>query len=574
MVFKNKKYFWLTALMILMIFVSASCKKEEEVIKESKEQTESTDDKKENKKEVGSKKKKNTVSKKPHIILEEVHDGNFDMENYRYLYTMSSVHFNLREEDKEFEALRNALNEYNDMVDIRFKEIKEELEEYSQNDKDSEYPATTRYIETKSYVMRADEDIVSILNYEIEEQGIRHPIETRTSYNFDTKTGEQIELKDIVKDREAFLNLLDEMSEKDYKELEITKPSTYLNDFNQGDFTGLTWTANAEGVTLYFDTYTLGNYEEGTQMITVYFDDAKDIFEPKYISKEKDYVFPILHSDMTLRLDVDNDGERDMVYVNNTYEEPDETGEKYTVGSVVVRGVDMLEFEGFGSESYIVKKDGKYYMYHFMAEEGDINILYKIDLDTLNKNEKEYRLLSLSRNSLYKENEEDGGSYKILEETLTDPDSFIMETTFDLLSTVTGEREWSIGKNGYPREKDDAYKITDRVVLRTKSDISCKEVDTDGNIKGDAIIPAESYILFIKSDAKEYMDVRIIDKKYVEDKEWDGMDNKYFLLKDYTLLDYDGDCYRISVDFGDNEWMGTVYGVDIEELFEGILFVG
>ena len=219
--------------------------------------------------------------------MEEVHDGNFDMENYRYLYTMSSVHFKLREEDKEFEALKNALNEYNDMVDIRFKEIKEELEEYSQNDKDSEYPATTRYIETKSYVMRADEDIVSILNYEIEEQGIRHPIETRTSYNFDTKTGEQIELKDMVKDREAFLNLLDEMSEKDYKELEITKPSTYLNDFNQGDFTGLTWTANAEGVTLYFDTYALGNYEEGTQMITVYFDDAKDIFEPKYISKKK-----------------------------------------------------------------------------------------------------------------------------------------------------------------------------------------------------------------------------------------------------------------------------------------------
>ena len=185
MVFKNKKYFWLTVLMILMIFVSVSCKKEEEVIKESKERTESTEDKKE-------KKKENTVSKKPHIILEEVHDGNFDMENYRYLYTMSSVHFKLREEDKEFEALRNALNEYNDMVDIRFKEIKEELEEYSQNDKDSEYPATTRYIETKSYVMRADEDIVSILNYEIEEQGIRHPIETRTSYNFDTKTGEQI----------------------------------------------------------------------------------------------------------------------------------------------------------------------------------------------------------------------------------------------------------------------------------------------------------------------------------------------------------------------------------------------
>lgn len=98
----------------------------------------------------------------------------------------------------------------------------------------------------------------------------------------------------------------------------------------------------------------------------------------------------ILHDNMTLYLDVDDDGEMDMVYVNDIYDEYGE--ERYPRGSKVISGEDTLELEGFESESCIVKKDGKYYMYHFMDEEGEVSMLYKIDLDTLNKNKDKYTI--------------------------------------------------------------------------------------------------------------------------------------------------------------------------------------
>lgn len=57
---------------------------------------------------------------------------------------------------------------------------------------------------------------------------------------------------------------------------------------------------------------------------------------------------------MTLYLDVDNDGEMDMVYVNDIYDEYGE--ERYPRGSKVISGEDTLELEGFESESCMVKK--------------------------------------------------------------------------------------------------------------------------------------------------------------------------------------------------------------------------
>ena len=55
--------------------------------------------------------------------------------------------------------------------------------------------------------------------------------------------------------------------------------------------------------------------------------------------------------------------------------------------------------------------------------------------------------------------------------------------------------------------------------MHTKTDISCTEVDGKGNEKKESVIPSDSYILLLYTD-KEYVDVRIIDEKYVDELEW------------------------------------------------------
>lgn len=572
----SKRYLLWALSLIFIATMSVSCIRMGGETKEKVEETSSRENKKEKKsknkkkKEEPIKDNKKEVSNKPHILLEEVYEYNYDEDLGGYLYKIKSVHYKLKEEEKEFEPLIEAFDKYNKAVDEEFKEIREMFLEYSQQD--SEYPEDMRYSETESYVMRADEGIVSILNYVKEDYGYRTPMYIRNSYNFDTSTGEVLEFKDVVKDTEAFFDLVDEIAANDYSELDITKPSEYVSGLNGGDFTGFPWTISPEGVTVYFDTYVLGSYTDGPQVITVYFDKNEDLFDQKYINSEDDYVYPILHDNMTLYLDVDDDGERDMVYVNDIYDEYEE--ERYPRGSKVISGEDALEFEGFGSESYIVKKDGKYYMYHFMNEESEVVILYKVDLDNLNKNEDRYTIAQLT--TMYPDWEYNGGleNYTLVRETLTDPSSFIMGRDIFTLGTTFGEREWEIGENAYPKAKNERYKMTMDEVLYTKSDIPCEEIDSEGNIKSTTVIPEDSYILIIFGDGEEYVDVKVINKKYVEKNQIGDMDFTYFILKDKSVLDYDGDCYRIRVDSDENGWNQTVDGIDIYELFDGIAYVG
>ena len=80
-------------------------------------------------------------------------------------------------------------------------------------------------------------------------------------------------------------------------------------------------------------------------------------------------------------------------------------------------------------------------------------------------------------------------------------------------------------------------------------------------------------MLFIYTDNESYVDVRVIDEDDVEAHDW-GEGESYFTLTDKSLMDYDGNCYRITLDNVGEEMMSTIDGVDITELFEGILFAG
>lgn len=578
-----KRNLFIAVVLIFVIIFSASCNKSDGGdSKDTAEQSEKRESKKKNKKDKKSKKekkdtddKKASVSAKPHIVLDMIYEGKLEPDTGRPLYTIRANHLSLKEEGKEFEPLRKAFDEYNKSVDERFEEVKADFEDYSIQE-NGEYPEEVRTAENETYVIRADKNVVSILNYEIMENVSRTSMGERTSYNFDTSTGKELKFTDVVKDTDAFCELLDEAMEEDFGELELSKASEYLKGLNNGDFTGFAWTLNAEGLTVYFDTYELGDYDAGSQIITVYFDEGEDIFESKYVKAEKDYVFPLFYDNMTLRLDVDDDGERDMVYINNNYQVYDVEGGEYAqaAGAVVISGMNRLEFEGFDSEAYIIKKEDKYYMYLIMAEVDDMNLLYVIDLNTMEQNEEDYIVAELSTRYSDWVEDDNGERNTAQEETFTDPDSFVMSKRFDMLSTITGEREYEVGNDGYPVSKSERYKMTSDIILHTKGDVPCSLVDGDGNVKNSDTIPADSYILFIYSAEDSFVDVRVIDKEYVEEKRWEWSEESYYYLKDGSLLDYDGDCYRITIQRDEENGGTTIDGLNIGDLLEGDRYAG
>lgn len=569
----KRNLIWL--ILIIAMLMAVGCKKNEE--KKTEAETEEIQETKESKavKESKSKKEKQEKnSKKPHILLNEMNEHAYDSYEGEYLYNLRSIKISLKEEEG-FDSLRKAIEEYNEKMEEKYAGMKEDMDFFGnqeiENRKDGFNSSILKDI-VNTYIMRSDESIVSILNYEEYNHTGAKTMYSRESYNFDTRTGKILSFLDVVKDDESFFELVDDLAKKDYQESNITKPSEYVKGLKENDYKDLVWTVSPEGVTVYFDTGTLGSFTDGPQVITICFNEDDDLFESKYVNKEKDYVFPILADNMTLHLDTDGDGERESVYVKNKYEQDKESLDIYTSGFEVFVGDKRKTFTDSEGSTYIVKKSGKYFMYVFEGE-TEISILTTLDLSDLENDDVNFSYLSLLSSDHSFEAEDNVEIYKYIEETFTDTDTFMVDEVGYVLGTIMTQREWYVGDEGIPMAKTERAKVNMPYVIRTLREVDCNEVDKDGKEKKSASIPEDSYLLFVYSDNESYVDVRIVDKDDVEVSEWSDVE-RYFTLKDENLPDYDGNCYRITLDSEGDEISYTIDGVDINEIFEGILFAG
>ena len=580
---KIKKKLSVILFLLLVILMSVSCIRTGEKDEETGTSRTESKAKRDKKKSKENKKKKDSskepvddrvVSEIPHILLEENYESSFEPDpSFKHLYSINNVHLKLRENSKEFEALIKAFDKYNEEMDEVFENDLSELstkphpadeEEYVEE----EYVYETPGVDTRTHIVRADKSIVSVINYKYADYGGGSPEYHRYSTNFDTATGKKLEFSDVVKDEERFFKLADDRAEEYYQYNDFVTPSEYVRE-NGNDFA---WTVNAEGVSIYFDIYNEDGGLENPQIVTVYFDEAKDIFESKYTKPEDDYVIPLL-GDMKLSLDIDGDGEREIVYTDKVLAEGEEVYDGVYSGlKICVGDKESEKIYGYDYKSYIIKKNGKYYMYLFVGEVDDITLLYRVDLSTLEKKEDEYKVVSLAYREVYMEQSDN--SYKIhsTKETFTDANSFFGAMRYDTFGTNTTEIEWIIDDEAYPAPKGNRYEITNGPVLYTISDIDCIEVDSGGKTGKNTTLPKDSYILLLYTDNENYVDVRVIDEKYVEESKWSGPEDRYFNLKDYSLLDYDGSCYRIEIEHGESLWDIRVNGETLDKLFEGISY--
>lgn len=509
----------------------------------------------------------------PHILLKEEEIMYYDDEVEGSLYRMKNASLELKEDGKEFEPLKKAFAEYNREVDKKNSDMRETLEAFAREEKEnrqSGFKAVQLTDEIDTYIMRADKRAVSVLNYEKSDYTGAKTIYTRSCANFDTETGKRLNFSEVVRDDKTFFELVDIIAHEDYKESDFSRPSEYAAKLKENGYKELVWTLSPIGVTVYFDTYVLGSYTDGPQVVTIPFENNEDIFEAKYVYKEKDYVVPVVAENMTLHLDVDGDGEEDSVYVDTVYTQDNDTLDIYESGLKVCVGESKSkEIPGYEGEAYLVKKSGKYYMYVFI--EYEIRVLYNVNLAN-SEQEDDYELFYLSSEDNTWENEGNYEKYSLKKETFTDTNYFVGESLGYLLGTLSAKRVCFVGNDGKPQTNDKRAKVTTHVILRTLKTVKCSEVDEQGKAKkADAKIPAGSYILPLYTDNETYVDVILVDEESVDI--WEGEYETYYSLTDDRLMDYEGDCYRITVDTG-GEIFNSVDGVDIDDLFEGILFAG
>ncbi len=475
----------------------------------------------------------------------------------------------------DYPELAKALEQYNSKYDADKDSVLETLKEEYAEVKDVYSDDSSMYISEnlKGSVLRADSNIVSILfDYE-DFHGGAHGYYCTYGVNFDTQTGKELCLGDVIKDKDAFIKLVSEKffeeytKNPDYTGLKDAGEELQGYDFNSND--NILWSIDPEGVTVYFAPYTLGAFALGAQDISIYFDEAPEIFNEQYTRTCENYIMP-LDAYKSVSIDTGT-GKREKVDFSLNSVGDAEWGiyqPKFSIGNLDINS----DWECYSMECYLMHFNDKYYIYAFQTTDNDYVFLSVIDLANKSLDSSRNQLLHINR---YYSSDYSKENYSLWVNgftALTNPEHLVLATSIDTLGTYSGHRAYHVGDDGYPAADEDYYISESEFAFKAARDLELDVVDESGNVTGKENVPAGTYLAVVRTDGESFADVQAVDESEIEvygEDEW----KTYHLNKSISeLADTSKTMYRINVDR--SEYPYRANGAEETELFEGLMYAG
>ena len=422
----------------------------------------------------------------------------------------------------------------------------------------------------KPHVMRADSRIVSVLCSFEDYHGGAHGYYYTYGRNYDVASGRELKLSDVVSKKDKFIGLVRDKFEEKYANdsYMLTNAGEYLSSLGEEEYASTPWIMDSESITLFFAPYVLGTYADGAQEVSIYFDEAPELFTAKYLDTCADYVIPLLPARSYEANAVD--GKRVAIDVDFDYN--DEYGSyarEYVIGNTRIRP----EGYSYSSDSYIVVAGGKHYLYTFSSAENDYSMLEVVDVDTKSLDESRTENAGLGGVD-YTWDEGDSYDTSCLRgPAFTDPSDVALSRRLEVLGTTNGYRSCHVGADGYPAANDEFYTILTSFAIRAKKDLKLDVVDASGKKTGTKTVPAGTYLFDMRTDGETFVDLQTIDAAALginDESEW-----KYFQIADRSTdhIDLTKPIYRVHIDHSDG-WPYHVNGVEEDSLFEGIMYAG
>jgi len=141
--------------------------------------------------------------------------------------------------------------------------------------------------ETKVHAERSDSNFFSVRVDTFVDFGGAHPGTLIGAYNYDTKTGKQLVLGDIVADKDKFLTYVKEDLLNNYKKEEFFDLDKDFAKYqldaaeNAADDTkrAFTWLLGYDGIQIIFNQYDIAPYAAGQQFVDIKFADHPEFFK-------------------------------------------------------------------------------------------------------------------------------------------------------------------------------------------------------------------------------------------------------------------------------------------------------
>lgn len=472
---------------------------------------------------------------------------------------------------KQYPALQRALVQAaKDETAHAQKSIAELSAEYQELTADwSEYEGYMTET-VKPHVMRADSRIVSVLCNFQDYHGGAHGYYYSYGLNYDVASGRELKLSDVVLKKEKFIELVRDKFEEKYANdtYMLTNAGEYLATLGDEEYASTPWIMDSESITLFFAPYVLGTYADGAQEVSIYFDEAPELFTAKYLDTCAEYVIPLLPA----RSYEVNAGDGKRVAVDVDFDYNDQYGSytrEYVIGNARIRP----ESYSYSSDSYIVVAGGKHYIYTFASAENDYSMLEVVDVAAKSLDESRTENAGLGGVNYTWDEGSDYDTSCLRGPAFTDPADISLSRRLEVLGTTNGYRSCHVGADGYPAANDELYTIITSFAIRAKKDLKLDVVDASGKKTGTKTVPAGTYLFDMRTDGESFVDLQTIDASALginDESEW-----KYFQIANRSTdhIDLTKPIYRVHIDHSDG-WPYHVNGVEEDSLFEGIMYAG
>ena len=459
------------------------------------------------------------------------------------------------------ENWEKTLSEGDKNAESMTKEARDFYDEMVSYGNDMEY-FTSYSDENDIYVLRADDVAFSYTITNSTYTGGAHGMYGNGGYTYDSQTGQEIKLSDVIKDLDTYgQKLFDKVSEEYPDVVNYLDDPTTLRDQIveevKGEYTN--WALTPNGIRYYFNPYDIAAYAAGQQIIEIGYKEEPSLFNEKYVMPEgTGYV---VKDDYSFKIDADGDGDLDSITIEGNYPPYEEGVDSYEAEGVNVV-IDNKTTTTIGSDSYCYNWSG----YQMHTAGGKDFLVVELGME----NDYQQMIVCEAGNG----NVRELGSYGLYEQTIsyddsvtgvskyyaiTDPANMKLAEHYDRLGTYTAGCTFHLTDDGKLETDDEYAYLTGPArqyqVIKSKVDLTVDVVDEAGEVtEADVKLPSGTeYNLYrtkreAVSDGLYYVDCTLTDGRIVR-----------LEFSDSTEA---------------NEWQHKVNGCNEYDAFENVLYAG
>ena len=408
-------------------------------------------------------------------------------------------------------------------------------------------------------VCRADSKVLSYCEDYSNFMGGAHGMYGRSGYTYDVATGKKLSLTDVVKLTEDDLipvlkeKLLEQNDESEYDDLDeklkgykLDSETVYDEETEELTY-GYNWYLDHDGMHFYFGPYEIAPYAVGAADVVIAYDELPGDVNEEYLPDENAGYIVTSDIPMVAR-QWDDESDTGLHFVYDTDESSEDYDYGYDCTALTLKKGDKSataedEYFTYNYEKNYVKQykvvtaDGREYIYVCALTFNDYTDVMVFDISN-----DDIRLSGVfTCHLVYDTTDEDHAGEFIP----TDPENMYFGQTGDLFGTYTCYGRYVVGSDGMPEPVDSVYKISwgSEEATSLKS-VKVTMLDDEYNEQGEETIDAGEHFLPIRTDNSSFVDCRLDDGRLVRLK--------------FTKTDYPS----------------QIDGVNVDDLFEGLVYAG